>query len=87
MVVLSLGIVAGVLIPGEDPISPVLDARATAHLAEVCVIVSLMGVGLPRRLARSRIRQGTESRRPRTLAAPVGHPACVTWCLAMRSWC
>jgi sodium/hydrogen antiporter len=46
MVVLSFGIVAGVLIPGEDPISPVLDARATAHLAEVCVIVSLMGVGL-----------------------------------------
>jgi sodium/hydrogen antiporter len=46
MVVLSFGIVAGVVIPGEDPISPVLDARATAHLAEVCVIVSLMGVGL-----------------------------------------
>ena len=32
-VVVSFGIVAGVLIPGEDPISPVLDARATAHLA------------------------------------------------------
>ena len=46
MVVLSFGIVAGALIPGEDPISPVLDARATTHLAELCVIVSLMGVGL-----------------------------------------
>ena len=46
MVVLAFGIVAGVLIPGEDPISPVLNARATAHLAEACVIVSLMGVGL-----------------------------------------
>jgi hypothetical protein len=32
-VVVSFGIVAGVLIPEEDPISPVLDARATAHLA------------------------------------------------------
>ncbi len=46
MVVLSFGIVAGVVVPGEDPISPVLNARATAHLAELCVIVSLMGVGL-----------------------------------------
>ena len=46
MVVLGFGIVAGGLIPGEDPISPVLDARATAHLAEACVIISLMGVGL-----------------------------------------
>ncbi len=46
MVVLGFGVVAGVLVPGDDPISPVLDATATAHLAEVCVIVSLMGVGL-----------------------------------------
>jgi sodium/hydrogen antiporter len=46
MVVLAFGIVAGVLIPGEDPMSPILDAAATAHLAEACVIVSLMGVGL-----------------------------------------
>lgn len=46
MVVLTFGIIAGVLIPGEDPISPVLDARATAHLAEACVTISLMGVGL-----------------------------------------
>ncbi|HUH08104.1 MAG TPA: cation:proton antiporter [Egibacteraceae bacterium] len=46
MVVLAFGIVAGALIPGRDPISPVLDATATAHLAEACVIVSLMGVGL-----------------------------------------
>jgi sodium/hydrogen antiporter len=46
MVVLAFGIVAGALIPGEDPMSPVLDAAATAHLAEACVIVSLMGVGL-----------------------------------------
>jgi sodium/hydrogen antiporter len=46
MVVLAFGIVAGALIPGEDPMSPILDAAATAHLAEACVIVSLMGVGL-----------------------------------------
>lgn len=46
MVVLGFGILAGILIPGQDPISPVLDATATAHLAEVCVILSLMGVGL-----------------------------------------
>jgi sodium/hydrogen antiporter len=46
MVVLGFGIVAGVVIPGDDPISPILDGRATAHLAELCVIVSLMGVGL-----------------------------------------
>lgn len=46
MVVLAFGITAGAVLPGEDPISPVLDAAATAHLAEACVIVSLMGVGL-----------------------------------------
>ena len=46
LLVLAFGVVAGVLIPGEDPISPVLDARATAHLAEASVIISLMGVGL-----------------------------------------
>ena len=46
MVVLAFGIVAGVVIPGADPISPILDARATAHLAEATVIISLMGVGL-----------------------------------------
>ena len=46
MVVLAFGIAAGVVLPGEDPISPLLDARATAHLAEACVIMSLMGVGL-----------------------------------------
>lgn len=46
MVVLGFGVVAGLVIPGEDPISPVLDTRATAHLAEATVIISLMGVGL-----------------------------------------
>ena len=46
IVVLAFGIVAGVVIPGADPISPILDARATAHLAEATVIISLMGVGL-----------------------------------------
>ena len=46
MVVLSFGVLAGAVLPGDDPISPILDARATAHLAEACVIVSLMGVGL-----------------------------------------
>ena len=46
MVVLAFGIVAGLLLPGDDPLSPILDARATAHLAEACVIISLMGVGL-----------------------------------------
>lgn len=46
MVVLAFGVVAGLVIPGADPISPVLDARATAHLAEATVIISLMGVGL-----------------------------------------
>ncbi|MGD8201984.1 cation:proton antiporter [Ornithinimicrobium sp. W1679] len=46
MVVLSFGVVAGLVVPGEDPISPILDARATAHLAEATVIISLMGVGL-----------------------------------------
>ena len=46
MVVLAFGVVAGLVVPGEDPISPILDARATAHLAEATVIISLMGVGL-----------------------------------------
>ena len=46
MVVLGFGILAGLVLPGEDPISPILDARATAHFAEACVIISLMGVGL-----------------------------------------
>ncbi len=46
MLVLAVGVAAGLLIPGEDPISPILDAEVTAHLAEVCVIISLMGVGL-----------------------------------------
>lgn len=46
MVVLAFGVVTGLLLTGEDPLSPVLHARATAHLAEAAVIVSLMGVGL-----------------------------------------
>ena len=46
MVVLAFGVVVGLVVPGEDPVSPVLDATATAHLAEVTVIISLMGVGL-----------------------------------------
>lgn len=46
MVVLGFGVLAGAVIQGDDPISPILDAQATAHLAEACVIVSLMGVGL-----------------------------------------
>lgn len=46
LVVLGFGVVAGLIIPGEDPMSPLLDAKATSHLAEATVIVSLMGVGL-----------------------------------------
>ncbi|GGK78441.1 cation:proton antiporter [Ornithinimicrobium pekingense] len=46
MVVLAFGVVVGLVVPGEDPVSPVLDATATAHMAEVTVIISLMGVGL-----------------------------------------
>lgn len=46
MIVLGVGVVAGLLVPGQDPISPVLDAEATSYLAEACVIISLMGVGL-----------------------------------------
>lgn len=46
MVVLGFGVVVGLLVPGEDPMSPILNAQATAHLAEATVIVSLMGVGL-----------------------------------------
>lgn len=46
MVVLGFGFVAGLLIPGEDPLSPLLDAEATAYLAEGGVIISLMGVAL-----------------------------------------
>ncbi|MFK5635237.1 MULTISPECIES: cation:proton antiporter [unclassified Ornithinimicrobium] len=46
MVVLAFGVVVGLVVPGEDPISPLLDATATAHIAEATVIISLMGVGL-----------------------------------------
>lgn len=46
MVVLGVGVVAGLLLPGESPADPILDAVLTAHLAEACVIISLMGVGL-----------------------------------------
>ncbi|WP_122262652.1 cation:proton antiporter [Ornithinimicrobium cerasi] len=46
MVVLGFGFLAGLVIPGRDPMSPLLDARATSHLAEATVIISLMGVGL-----------------------------------------
>lgn len=46
MVVLSFGVVVGLVVPGEDPVSPILDARATAHIAEATVIIALMGVGL-----------------------------------------
>ncbi|WP_228386561.1 cation:proton antiporter [Ornithinicoccus halotolerans] len=46
MVVLGFGVVVGLLVPGDDPMSPILNAQATAHLAEATVIVSLMGVGL-----------------------------------------
>ncbi|MFA9444650.1 cation:proton antiporter [Egicoccus sp. AB-alg6-2] len=46
MVVLAVGVLAGVLIPGDDPLDDVLEATATTHIAEACVIISLMGVGL-----------------------------------------
>lgn len=46
MAVLGFGVVGGLLMPGDDPIRPILDATATSHLAEACVIISLMGVGL-----------------------------------------
>lgn len=44
--VLAFGVAAGWLLPGEQPLRPILDATATSHLAEACVILSLMGVGL-----------------------------------------
>ncbi len=46
MIVLAVGVLAGLLLPGEDPVEPILNAELTAHLAEACVIISLMGVGL-----------------------------------------
>lgn len=46
MAVLGFGVAAGALLPGEEPLRPILDATATSHIAEACVIVSLMGVGL-----------------------------------------
>jgi sodium/hydrogen antiporter len=46
MAVLGVGVVGGLLLPGDDSVQPILDATATSHLAEACVIVSLMGVGL-----------------------------------------
>ncbi|HSK24289.1 MAG TPA: cation:proton antiporter [Egicoccus sp.] len=46
MAALGFGVAAGALLPGEEPLRPILDATATSHLAEACVILSLMGVGL-----------------------------------------
>jgi len=46
MVVLFVGIAVGWFLPGDEPIAPVFQQTITQHVAEVCVIVSLMGVGL-----------------------------------------
>jgi NhaP-type Na+/H+ or K+/H+ antiporter len=46
MAVLGFGALAGALMPEQDSLGPILDATATSHLAEACVIISLMGVGL-----------------------------------------
>ncbi len=46
MVVLAVGVLAGVLLPVDDPVEPILNATLTTHLAEACIIISLMGVGL-----------------------------------------
>ncbi|MTB70888.1 cation:proton antiporter [Arsenicicoccus cauae] len=46
MVVLLVGIAAGWFLPGDEPIAPVFQQAITQHVAEVCVLVSLMGVGL-----------------------------------------
>lgn len=46
MAVLGFGALAGALMPQQDSLGPILNATATSHLAEACVIISLMGVGL-----------------------------------------
>jgi sodium/hydrogen antiporter len=46
IVVLAVGVVTGLLLPGEAEVDPILNATFTSHLAEACVIISLMGVGL-----------------------------------------
>lgn len=46
MVVLLVGIAVGWFLPGDEPIAPVFQQTITQHVAEVCVLVSLMGVGL-----------------------------------------
>jgi NhaP-type Na+/H+ or K+/H+ antiporter len=46
IVVLAVGVLAGLLLPGEAEVDPILNATFTSHLAEACVIISLMGVGL-----------------------------------------
>lgn len=46
MIVLAVGVLGGLLLPGDDAADPILNADLTAHLAEACVIISLMGVGL-----------------------------------------
>lgn len=46
MVVLGVGVLIGFVLPGDDPVEPILNAKFTSHLAEACVIISLMGVGL-----------------------------------------
>jgi sodium/hydrogen antiporter len=46
LVVLAVGVLAGVLLPGDAEVDVILNATFTSHLAEACVIISLMGVGL-----------------------------------------
>ncbi|AKT52585.1 cation:proton antiporter [Arsenicicoccus sp. oral taxon 190] len=46
LVVLLVGVAAGWLVPGDEPIAPVMQEAVTQHVAEVCVLVALMGVGL-----------------------------------------
>lgn len=46
IVVLLVGLLAGWLVPGHEPIAPVMQETVTQHVAEVCVLVALMGVGL-----------------------------------------